>query len=195
MSITKYTHKKSVLHTKKGALHRKGALHLNLVLGGCKDKDNMADAPHRLCPSGSWDKDGSSSHSQLSCPRAQDNEKRWTNPESLIVHMLPCCHFGCWTPFRTAASGTGVSTQLPLAQLLSAQVGLSWTWAHLLAQFHTAVLTPMLLSITMSWNCISVERAAIAEDRVCRADPDSIPAGEREAKWHTSGGALTFSLP
>lgn len=34
-----------------------------------------------------------------------------------------------------------------------------------------------------------------AEDRVCRADADNLPTGEREAKWQNVRGVLTSSSP
>lgn len=144
----------------------------------------MADAAHRLCPRGFQDKDGSCSHSQLSCLWAQ-NKKQWgTNPWKLNCPCPAVLLPRCCTPSHMAASGT---TQLP-----PAQAGLSWTWAHLLAQFPTLLLTPLLLSIALPWRGTSRGWAAIAGDMVCRADPGSIPAGEREAKLHFWGCTHLF---
>lgn len=127
-------------------------------LSGWGNKDKMAEAPLRLCPSGSWDKDGSYSHRQLSCPRSQDNKSN-DRQKPLKPRSSTSCR---------AASSDGLHScfwHQPLhSQLGSFQLGLDSAGPGLTFLLSsTLLLTPVLLSITVPWNCVSGEWVGVGQ--------------------------------
>lgn len=121
-------------------------------------------------------------------------------------------HFGCWTRFYVAAPRTTAWTAQPCsAQLCSApfspaalgfspawipcgiyplapSLSLSTTYMPCFSAFQHHGSEPQLRQMGKGW-------IVMAEGRVCRADPDNLPIGDRERQNVRFSGVWKFFLP
>lgn len=92
----------------------------------------------------------------------------------LLASPLSFLQFGSFQ-LGLDSAGAGLSSSLSSTHIAS----------YTTAAFHHHALELHLSRMGRGW-------AAMAEDRVCRADPGNIPAGEREAKQHFWGCTQFF---